>query len=302
MSMSSIGSGIDYSSITTPSQVSSDLSEDSFNWDDTNQVFAGDESSECRAIKIRMYKAQVFRDSMRPFFFKFPLRISFGNKVVKAGMTLYSEETFEKPQVDWDPEDKLYMLILTGLDSATKVFPANREVVNWLVVNIPGNNLYLGDEVVPYNSPDNVIESHRYVFFLYEQRRGFMRFPSFPIVGLNQQVMRETFALTPVAGLHFYNYGTIISEKDFGKQIRTGPLSSSDSDEGLDRVKKLTREIFINVTRWSREAGHDLSGGNSKSKLATRNRALMAKAASKGASGAWAKLAQSMHQSKKPRN
>jgi len=146
MSMSSIGSGIDYSSITTPSQVSSDLSEDSFNWDDTNQVFAGDESSECRAIKIRMYKAQVFRDSMRPFFFKFPLRISFGNKVVKAGMTLYSEETFEKPQVDWDPEDKLYMLILTGLDSATKVFPANREVVNWLVVNIPGNNLYLGDE------------------------------------------------------------------------------------------------------------------------------------------------------------
>jgi len=229
-------------------------------WEDTNLVYHGDDNPACRNAKIALYHAGIFRDSQRPFSLKFPIHIKYGKYPIQLGTTVTTEYSAKKPKVAFEAEDRLYTLLLTDIDNPVPESPSNRESVHWAVTNIPGDNIYMGEEVVPYRRPMNLIDTHRMVFTLYEHTRGYLKFKEFTLFKFDQTRFSKLLALKPVACTYFKHKGMILSERDFGKQFKNNEvLSSSDDDPFLDRMKKLTKSLVHNASVWSRAAGHDLS-------------------------------------------
>ena len=96
----------------------------------------------------------------------------------RDGGILSVQHTQQAPVVTWAAEDDddevLYTLVLTDPDSPSRVSAKEREVVHWVVANIPGgrlNSIKRGTEVLPYLGPAPAYSSglHRYVFCLYRQ-------------------------------------------------------------------------------------------------------------------------------------
>lgn len=77
----------------------------------------------------------------------------------------------DEPQVNWIAgTDNYYALILTDPD-VPGIMPQLNEYLHWLIVNIPGNQMNLGDVRVGYvgATPAKSSGLHRYVFLLYKQ-------------------------------------------------------------------------------------------------------------------------------------
>ncbi|XP_072157724.1 protein D3-like isoform X1 [Bemisia tabaci] len=95
------------------------------------------------------------------------------------GVTVYFGNKLEPDELKKEPvkigwpvtPGHNYTLILTGADEPSVANHVNRELLKWLVVDIPGCDLHQGVELVKY-APVEMIQKtglHRYVFTVYEQ-------------------------------------------------------------------------------------------------------------------------------------
>eukprot|EP00467_Chlorarachnion_reptans_P017345 CAMPEP_0114494198 /NCGR_PEP_ID=MMETSP0109-20121206/4522_1 /TAXON_ID=29199 /ORGANISM="Chlorarachnion reptans, Strain CCCM449" /LENGTH=197 /DNA_ID=CAMNT_0001671215 /DNA_START=617 /DNA_END=1207 /DNA_ORIENTATION=- len=169
--------------------------------EEVHTIFAGPDHPSCRKTKISMYKNFIFRDVLRPFVFEFPLKLKFGDIQVTPGVELISEETRRQPTVSYRGDDRLYLFIMIDIDCPVPADPYTREEVHWMRANIPGQEFWLGEDVVPFIMPMNPFNKHRYVALLYEQTRGGLRFPNLiPLQQLHQEEFRKKYCLKPVAG------------------------------------------------------------------------------------------------------
>ncbi|CRL05877.1 CLUMA_CG019128, isoform A [Clunio marinus] len=103
------------------------------------------------------------------------LKISYPNGVNVEGIELTPTQVRDEPNVEWEGnENEFYTLLMTDPD-APEPF---REVRHWLVVNIPGSNLKLGDTKIQYvgSGPPKGSGTHRYIFLLFKQLDGKQEF------------------------------------------------------------------------------------------------------------------------------
>ncbi|VVC35368.1 Phosphatidylethanolamine-binding protein [Cinara cedri] len=95
---------------------------------------------------------------------------------VKMGNVLKSLEVEDAPSVHWEwaDEDKNYTLIFTDADYQNHKNSKHEEFILWMVVNIPGNHVNYGEEIVEYipPKPKNKTELHRCIFLVFEQEDG----------------------------------------------------------------------------------------------------------------------------------
>ena len=111
------------------------------------------------------------------------LTIEFANGVIaRDGAILAPFQTHQVPRVTFSPHTEgvasdnysdLYTLLLVDPDAPSRVNHSMREFIHWVVVNIPGNDVAMGTEVMSYLGPAPPYSSglHRYVFCLYKQAR-----------------------------------------------------------------------------------------------------------------------------------
>lgn len=71
-------------------------------------------------------------------------------------------------------KDTFYTLVMTDPDATSRTNPDLREIRHWLVMNIPGCSIGLGDEVIEFmgSGPQKDTGLHRYVFLVYKQPNG----------------------------------------------------------------------------------------------------------------------------------
>lgn len=77
-----------------------------------------------------------------------------------------------KPQVKWSADKhSLYTLLMVDPDFPSRNAEMKKEIRHWLVVNIPGNKIALGQTVYEYigSAPDPETNYHRYVFLVFKQ-------------------------------------------------------------------------------------------------------------------------------------
>ncbi|KAF5288617.1 hypothetical protein FQR65_LT11988 [Abscondita terminalis] len=96
-----------------------------------------------------------------------------GNNKVSEGNILTPTIVKDKPVVFWNTEDdeSLFLLAMVDPDAPSRENPKSREWHHWLVGNIPGNNIQLGETLSEYigAGPPEGTDLHRYVFLLYKQ-------------------------------------------------------------------------------------------------------------------------------------
>jgi hypothetical protein len=88
------------------------------------------------------------------------------------GNKLTPRQVKDVPTVKWTVENNvLYTLCMTDPDAPSREAPKFREWHHWLVGNIPGHNVELGDILSAYvgSGPPEGTGFHRYVFLVYKQ-------------------------------------------------------------------------------------------------------------------------------------
>lgn len=134
----------------------------------------------------------------------------------------------DQPAVTWPASsDGYYTLIMIDPDMPNTIHPVDREFLHWMVVNIPGNLVSLGDVRVGYvgATPMQGSGSHRYVTLLYKQKEytkfDFKRLPKHVLNGRNRfrtsAFARKYKFSYPVAG----NFFTASWNTDVPELIKT---------------------------------------------------------------------------------
>ena len=93
------------------------------------------------------------------------MNIQYGNIIIHKQF-LTPKQTSIKPKVSFDNNAKsLYTFITHDPDAVAGNY------VHWLIVNIPGNQLNSGKEILEYKgpAPPKGTGTHNYIFTLYEQ-------------------------------------------------------------------------------------------------------------------------------------
>ncbi|EDV90701.1 protein D3 [Drosophila grimshawi] len=88
------------------------------------------------------------------------------------GIQLQPMQVRDEPKVKWvSSEENYYTLLMTDPDAPDRKNPKFKEYLHWLVLNIPGNQLSMGDVRVAYMgaTPPKDSGLHRYAFLLYKQ-------------------------------------------------------------------------------------------------------------------------------------
>jgi phosphatidylethanolamine-binding protein (PEBP) family uncharacterized protein len=96
--------------------------------------------------------------------------------LVKDGQIIFPSVASATPCIsfeDYSSVHNYYSLVLTDPDFPSRVNPLQREIVHWVVVNIPSNKIDEGTTVLSYLPPCPPFSSglHRYVFCLFRQTR-----------------------------------------------------------------------------------------------------------------------------------
>lgn len=138
----------------------------------------------------------------------------YGNRQVRNGEELRPQEVVVRPYVAFSvrspPHHSLFTLVMVDPDAPDPRQPLLREVLHWLVINIPeGMDPSRGMAVVPYLSPMPVSGIHRYAFMLFRQR-GPIGIPS-PLLQARVRFNTRQFAAQhglglPVAAVHFTSH------------------------------------------------------------------------------------------------
>lgn len=97
------------------------------------------------------------------------------NVEVQQGNELKPVQVKDLPSFDFAADsDKLYTLAMVDPDAPSRDEPTFREILHFLVVNIPGKDVAKGDTLAEYigaGAPKGT-NLHRYIFLLYEQTKG----------------------------------------------------------------------------------------------------------------------------------
>ncbi|XP_031629633.1 protein D3-like [Contarinia nasturtii] len=96
---------------------------------------------------------------------------------VNFGNVLTPTQVKEKSTVKWNAEkDAYYSVLMVDPDAPSRQNPKNREFRHWLVVNIPGNKVEEGDEVIEFigSGTPHRTGLHRYIYLVYKQPDGFI--------------------------------------------------------------------------------------------------------------------------------
>ncbi|XP_049304329.1 phosphatidylethanolamine-binding protein homolog F40A3.3-like isoform X2 [Bactrocera dorsalis] len=101
------------------------------------------------------------------------LQVTYSSGVkVELGKELTPTQVKDQPTVSWEAEDDvLYTLIMVDPDAPSRAEPTSREILHWLVINIPGNKVAEGQTVAEYigSGPPEGTGLHRYVFLVFKQ-------------------------------------------------------------------------------------------------------------------------------------
>ncbi|KAK3595327.1 hypothetical protein CHS0354_004482 [Potamilus streckersoni] len=111
------------------------------------------------------------------------LQVQYGSIDVLPGMILTPAWVKDPPTVEYQGEDgAYYTLIMLDPDAPSRMNPVSREWQHWLVTNIPGSDIKQGQENTEYvgAGPPKGTGLHRYVFLLYKQPQGKMKFKGLP--------------------------------------------------------------------------------------------------------------------------
>lgn len=95
------------------------------------------------------------------------------------GMHIMPDFVSLPPKIEWYCKPtEWFTMVLTGPDNPSRGARDAAPIVNWVVVNIPGNKWQEGETLIPYKGPAPGPESgyHRYIFLLYHQAAGKMEF------------------------------------------------------------------------------------------------------------------------------
>lgn len=95
-----------------------------------------------------------------------------GNLKVELGKELQPKQVKDQPEVTWDAEEgSLYTLLMVDPDAPSRETPTYREILHWLVINIPGNKVADGQVIAEYigSGPPEGSGLHRYVFLIFKQ-------------------------------------------------------------------------------------------------------------------------------------
>lgn len=100
------------------------------------------------------------------------LFIKYAFSEVNQGNLLNQLETGTIPLIYYptDLGQGPYTLLLVDPDAPDPKDPIYKEWIHWMIVNIPGNMINLGQIVLPYQPPIPPRGTHRYVFYLYDQK------------------------------------------------------------------------------------------------------------------------------------
>ncbi|CAD6229832.1 unnamed protein product [Miscanthus lutarioriparius] len=116
--------------------------------------------------------AHVIRDVLDSFTPTIPLRITYNNRLLLAGVELKPSAVVNKPRVDVGGTDLrvFYTLVLVDPDAPSPSNPSLREYLHWMVIDIPGTTgANFGQELMFYERPEPRSGIHRMVFVLFRQ-------------------------------------------------------------------------------------------------------------------------------------
>uniref|UniRef100_A0A6P4E4Z4 Protein D3 n=1 Tax=Drosophila rhopaloa TaxID=1041015 RepID=A0A6P4E4Z4_DRORH len=137
-----------------------------------------------------------------------------GHVSAHGGKTLEPMQVRDEPSLRWPtaPEN-YYTLLMVDPDVPNVITPTHREFLHWMVLNIPGNRLALGDVRAGYMGATPLVGTgtHRFVFLLYKQRDytkfNFPKLPKHSVKGrsgFNTKDFARKYKLGyPVAGNFF---------------------------------------------------------------------------------------------------
>nr|AFQ00668.1 flowering locus T-like protein 2 [Allium cepa]AGZ20211.1 FT5 [Allium cepa] len=114
----------------------------------------------------------VVGDVLDPFQKSASLRITYNNREVTNGSELKPSMVMNEPRIEIGGRDSrtLYTVVMIDPDSPSPSNPTKREYLHWMVTDIPeAKDASLGNEIVPYESPQPTAGIHRFVFVLFKQ-------------------------------------------------------------------------------------------------------------------------------------
>ncbi|KAH8361830.1 hypothetical protein KR200_001298 [Drosophila serrata] len=153
---------------------------------------------------------------------------------VDGGKQLQPMEVRDEPAVQWPAViEHYYTLLMVNPDAPNVLTPSHREFLHWMVLNIPGNHLGMGDVRVGYMgaAPLPATGTHRFIFLLYKQKDytkfEFPKVPKHSVQGRHgfkvQEFVKKYKLGCPVAG----NFFTSTWSEDVPALMKTISLGSS---------------------------------------------------------------------------
>ncbi|AET05551.2 putative phosphatidylethanolamine-binding protein [Medicago truncatula] len=115
---------------------------------------------------------RVIGDVVDMFIPSVGMSVYFGPKHVTNGCDIKPSMAINPPKVTLTGNmDNLYTLVMTDPDAPSPSEPSMRELIHWIVVDIPGGtNPKRGKEILPYIGPKPPVGIHRYILVLFEQK------------------------------------------------------------------------------------------------------------------------------------
>lgn len=145
------------------------------------------------------------------------LKIKYPSGVeVDYGKELTPTQVQSLPSFEYKDTAPLYTLAMVDPDAPSRQDPKMREILHYLVTNIPGNSIEKGDTLAEYvgsGAPQGT-GLHRYVFLLYEQRNG--KLTSDMSIKKNSREGRVKFSIRKFAKEH--NLGEPVAANFFQAQ------------------------------------------------------------------------------------
>ena len=93
---------------------------------------------------------------------------------VNQGNELKPTQVKDQPEFSYKAKgsDKLYTLVMVDPDAPSRKEPKLREILHFMIANIPGTDVAKGDTLAEYigSGPPQGTGLHRYIFLLYEQK------------------------------------------------------------------------------------------------------------------------------------
>nr|QVX19916.1 flowering locus T/terminal flower 1-2 [Anemia villosa] len=131
--------------------------------------------------------------------------VAYPARQVNNGCEIKVSAVTDRPRVQIGGQDGLYTLVMTDPDAPSPSEPLMREVVHWIVTDIPaGTDATYGREILTYEAPKPMIGIHRYVFVLFKQLGPLVVMPPLYRNNFNSRDFAITYDLGfPAAAVYF---------------------------------------------------------------------------------------------------